>query len=109
MGEQPRGTVTFLFTDIERSTELVRRLGERYAEMLGEHRQLLRAALAEHEGWEIDTQGDAFFVAFERVKAAVLAAVAMQRSLAAHAWSSEPAPRIRVGLHTTEPRLWSEG
>jgi heme-degrading monooxygenase HmoA len=103
IGDQPRGTVTFLFTDIERSTELVRRLGDRYADMLGEHRQLLWAAFAEHGGWEIDTQGDAFFVAFDRVKDAVLAAVAMQRSLAAHAWSSEPAPRIRIGLHTTEP------
>jgi class 3 adenylate cyclase len=109
MSGQPRGTVTFLFTDIEGSTELVRTLGERYAEMLGEHRQLLRDAFAEHEGWEIDTQGDAFFVAFDRVKNAVLAAVAMQRSLAAHAWSSEPAPKIRIGLHTTEPQLWSEG
>jgi class 3 adenylate cyclase len=76
---------------------------------LGEHRQLLRAAFAEHEGWEIDTQGDAFFVAFERVKDAVLAAADVQRSLATQASLAEVSPKVRVGLHTTEPHLWSEG
>jgi Adenylate and Guanylate cyclase catalytic domain len=83
--EQPRGTVTFLFTDIERSTQLVTRLGDRYADVLGDHRRLMRGAFAEHNGWEVDTQGDAFFVAFDRVKDAVLAAAAIQRALAKHA------------------------
>ena len=87
MAERPQGTVTFLFTDIEGSTQLVRKLGERYADLLGEHRRLLRAAFSEHGGWEIDTQGDAFFVAFDRVKDSILAAVAAQRSLAAHNWA----------------------
>jgi class 3 adenylate cyclase len=109
MAERPQGTVTFLFTDIEESTELVRRLGERYADLLGEHRRLLRAAFSEHGGWEIDTQGDAFFVAFDRVKDSILAAVAAQRSLAAHNWPSKPVPKIRIGLHTSEPHLWQEG
>jgi class 3 adenylate cyclase len=109
MDDLPRGTVTFLFTDLEGSTELVRKLGERYADVLDEHRRLLRAAFTEHKGWEIDTQGDAFFIAFDRVKDAVLAAVAAQRSLTAHDWPWEPAPQIRIGLHTTEPHLWQEG
>jgi class 3 adenylate cyclase len=108
MGEQPRGTVTFLFTDIAGSTELVRKLGTRYADTLGEHRQLLRAAFAEHEGGS-DTQGDAFLVAFDRVKDAVLCAAAIQRALATHRSSAELFPKIRVGLHTTEPHIWSEG
>jgi len=109
MGEQPRGTVTFLFTDIVRSTEFVRRLGGRYADVLDEHPQVLRTAFAEHEGWEIDTQGDAFFVAFERVRDAVVAAADIQRSLARRAASAEGAPVVRIGLHTTEPHIWSEG
>jgi class 3 adenylate cyclase len=109
MAERPQGTVTFLFTDIEGSTELVRRLGERYADLLSEHRRLLRAAFSEHGGWEIDTPGDAFFVAFDRVKDSILAAVAAQRSLAAHNWPAESVPKIRIGLHTTEPHLWPEG
>ena len=109
MGDQPRGTVTFLFTDIEGSTELVRKLGERYVDTLAEHRQLVRAAFAEHEGWEIDTQGDAFFVAFDRVRDAVLAGADIQRALAAQLSSAEVSPRVRIGLHTTEPQIWSEG
>jgi class 3 adenylate cyclase len=109
MGDQPRGTVTFLFTDIAGSTELVRKLGQRYADTLAEHRQLLRAAFAEHEGWEIDTQGDAFFVAFDRVRDAVLTAADIQRSLAAEPSPAELSPRVRVGLHTAEPHIWSEG
>ena len=105
MGDQPRGTVTFLFTDIEGSTDLVRKLGKRYVDTLAEHRQLVRAAFAEHEGWEIDTQGDAFFVAFDRVRDAALAAADIQRALAAQPSSAEVSPRVRIGLHTTEPQI----
>jgi class 3 adenylate cyclase len=68
-----------------------------------------RAVFSEYGGWEIDTQGDAFFVAFDRVKDSILAAAAVQRSLAAHNWPSEPVLKIRIGLHTTEPHLWEEG
>jgi class 3 adenylate cyclase len=109
MSEFPSGTVTFLFTDVEASTELARKLGHRYAEVLKQHRQLLRAAFGAHGGYEIDTQGDSFFVAFERARDAVLAAVEAQRRLAEHESSPQPVPRIRMGLHTTEPHIWEEG
>jgi class 3 adenylate cyclase len=109
MAEMPRGTVTFLATDLEESTQHVQRLGKEYADLLGGLRGLLRAAFAEHEGWEVDTQGDAFFVAFERVRDAVLAAATAQRAVAGHEWTWDPPPRIRIGLHTTEPHVWEEG
>ncbi len=109
MADRPTGTVTFLFTDVEESTQLVTRLGKRYADLLGDLRRLLRAACADHDGCEVDNQGDAFFFAFARVHDAVLAAAAAQRSLIAHEWPWEPAPRIRMGLHTTEPHVWDEG
>ena len=86
MTELPAGTVTFLFTDIEGSTALLRRLGPRYADVLSEHQRILREAFAAHGGHEVDTQGDSFFVAFRRAKDAVAAAVAAQRDLAAHKW-----------------------
>src|SRR5262249_47408584 len=82
----PAGTVTFLFTDIEGSTKLLQQLGDAYARALGEHQALLRAAFAAHDGAEVDTQGDAFFVAFPTAPAAVAAAVDATHALAAHAW-----------------------
>jgi class 3 adenylate cyclase len=66
MGELPTGTVTFLFTDIEGSTKLLQELGDEYADVLAEHRRILRDAFAAYDGVEVDTQGDAFFVAFAR-------------------------------------------
>jgi class 3 adenylate cyclase len=72
--ELPRGTVTFLFTDIEGSTRLLKRLGPRYAEVVDAQRRILRAAAAEHEGREVDTQGDSFFFAFPRAGGAIAAA-----------------------------------
>jgi class 3 adenylate cyclase len=74
MSGLPSGTVTFLFTDIEGSTQLLRRLGDGYPEVLDRHDRLIRAACAGHGGREINTQGDAFFVAFERARDAVSAA-----------------------------------
>ncbi len=104
MAGLPTGTVTFLFTDIEGSTALLQRLGDhRYAEILGEHRRLLREAFAEGKGQEIDTQGDAFLVAFSRARDAVGTAVAAQRALSKHAWPDGAALRVRMGLHTGEP------
>jgi class 3 adenylate cyclase len=100
---RPTGTVTFLLTDIEGSTQLVKQLGKRYEGVLSDHQRILRAAFAENDGWEIDTQGDAFFVAFPRAKDAVGAAVAAQRGLAAHAWPEGAEVRVRMGLHTDEP------
>ena len=82
----PSGTVTLLFTDIEGSTRLLQRLGDNYANILAECRQLLRATFQEWNGREVDTQGDAFFIAFARATDAVLAAVDAQRALSAHPW-----------------------
>src|SRR5256714_15663901 len=86
MADLPRGTVTLLFTDIEGSTRLLQRLGERYGEALAEHQRLLRAAFAAHGGHEVDTQGDAFFVAFPRALDAVNAAVDAQHALTEYPW-----------------------
>jgi class 3 adenylate cyclase len=73
MTELPTGTVTFLFTDIEGSTRLLHELGDAYADALAEHRRVLREVFARHGGAEVDTQGDAFFVAFGRATDAVAA------------------------------------
>src|SRR5215471_9216215 len=101
MAELPSGTVTFLFTDIEGSTALVKRVGPQiYAQVLTEHQRVLREAFAAHGGHEVDTQGDSFFVAFSRAKDAVAAAVDAQRDLAAHAWPEGIDIRVRMGLHT---------
>ncbi|WP_410968148.1 adenylate/guanylate cyclase domain-containing protein, partial [Salmonella sp. SAL04281] len=86
MRELPRGTVTLLFTDMEGSTRLLQQLGERYTDLLEEYRQLLRAAFQRWNGNVVDTQGDAFFVAFARATDAVSGAVAAQRALASHCW-----------------------
>jgi predicted ATPase/serine/threonine protein kinase/DNA-binding CsgD family transcriptional regulator len=105
----PAGTVTLLFTDIEGSTHLLQQLGDRYASVLAESRRLMRASFQEWNGHEIDTQGDAFFVAFARATDAVLAAVEVQRALASHSWPEGAAVRVRMGLHTGEPTLTPEG
>jgi predicted ATPase/class 3 adenylate cyclase len=99
----PSGTVTLLFTDIEGSTQLLERLGDRYVEVLGEHRRLLRAAFAAFEGHEVGVEGDAFFVTFAKARDAVAAAVAGQRALAGHTWPEGAMPRVRMGIHTGEP------
>ena len=109
MGDLPSGTVTFLFTDVDGSTQLLKRLRERYGEALADHHRLLRAVFSEHGGHEIDTQGDAFFVAFGRAKDGVRAAVAAQRALAEHPWSAGDEVRVRMALHTGEPELSGEG
>ena len=105
----PSGTVTLLFTDIEGSTRLLQRLGDSYAGVLAECRQLLRATFQEWNGREVDTQGDAFFIAFARATDAVLAAVDVQRALSAHPWPEGVTVRVRMGLHTGEPTLTHEG
>src|SRR5215469_17549030 len=109
MRELPGGTVTLLFTDIEGSTRLQQQVGERYAEVVATWRQLLRAIFHGFHGHEVDTQGDAFFVAFARATDAVLAAVEVQRALANHAFPEGAAVRVRMGLHTGEPTLTAEG
>jgi predicted ATPase/class 3 adenylate cyclase len=99
----PTGVVTLLFTDVEGSTRLLHSLGDDYGEALQEHRRRLRAVFADHDGVEVDTQGDAFFVAFARASNAVAAAADGQRALA------DGPIRVRMGLHTGEPRLTDEG
>jgi YVTN family beta-propeller protein len=98
--ELPTGTVTFLFTDIEGSTRLLKQLRDRYTELVAEHRRLLRAAFVQHGGVEVDSQGDAFFVVFRRAEDGVAAAASLQRVLAAHAWPDGVSVRVRVGIHT---------
>jgi DNA-binding SARP family transcriptional activator/class 3 adenylate cyclase len=109
MAELPTGTVTLLFSDIEGSTRLLERLGQRYGEVLAQHRQLLRAAFRAQGAHEVEVQGDAFFVAFERAVDAVVAAAAAQRALAEHQWPDGAAPRVRMGLHTGEPTVTGGG
>ena len=108
MAERPTGTVTFLFTDIEGSTRLLEALRDRYGDVLSTHARLLREAFAQFGGHEIDTQGDAFFVAFARARDAVAAAVGAQRALAGEAWADGITVRVRMGLHTAEPLVGGE-
>jgi predicted ATPase/class 3 adenylate cyclase len=104
MTAQPSGTVTLLLTDIEGSTRLLERLGrERYAEALSLHRRLLRGAFERHGGYEVDSEGDAFFVAFSRAEDAVAAAASAQQALAQAAWPEDQEFRVRMGIHTGEP------
>ena len=110
MQSHPTGTVTLLFTDIEGSTNLLQRLGgEQYAVVLAEQRELLRHVFHAFDGHEVDTQGDAFFVAFARATDAVSAAVAAQRALFTHTWPEGVTVRVRMGLHTGEPARATEG
>ncbi len=105
MVDLPIGTVTFLFTDIVGSTQLLHELGPGYDAVFTTHRQLLRAAFEAHHGHEVDTQGDAFFVAFERAFDALACAVAAQRAFAGYPWPNGHAIEVRMGLHIGEPRV----
>lgn len=99
----PTGTVTFLFTDIEGSTRLLQQLGAAYADVLADHRRVLREAATRFSGVEVDTQGDAMLIAFARASDAAAAALEGQRELA------KLPLRVRMGLHTGEPILTGEG
>jgi class 3 adenylate cyclase len=105
----PRGTVTFLFSDIEGSTRLLEQLGDRYEDVHRDHRKILRDELSAAGGQEIDTQRDAFFFSFTRAKDAVTGAVNGQRALAAHEWPEGADVKVRMGLHTGEPTVGEEG
>lgn len=109
MTSLPTGTVTFLFADIEGSTRLLQELGDRYGDVLSSYRALLRRVFHDHKGREIDTQGDAFFVAFDRAIDAVGAAAAIQRTVSSYAWRDAKVVHVRVGVHTGEPVLVGEG
>jgi class 3 adenylate cyclase/tetratricopeptide (TPR) repeat protein len=103
------GTVTFLFTDIEGSTRLLKRLGKRYGEALADHRKILRTAARGHAGEEVDNQGDSFLFAFSRADQAAGAAIDAQRALAGHDWPAGSKLRVRMGIHTAEPSTSDEG
>jgi class 3 adenylate cyclase len=109
VSELPSGTVTFVFTDIEDSTEHLKRLGDAYADVLSAHRRIVRETFGACDGVEIDTQGDAFFYVFRRARDAVAAAVDAQREHASANWPGDDAIRVRMGLHTGEPAVHEEG
>src|SRR5206468_1817627 len=99
----PGGTVTFAFTDIEKSTLLLKRLGERYGDVLHEHRRIVRTVFSASQGIEIDRQGDAFFFVFSRARDAVGAAAEVQRRHDSTRWPDGVDVNVRIGLHTGEP------
>ena len=101
----PTGTVTFLFTDIQGSTELVERLGDAYPAVLDDHRALLRDAVADAEGTELDCRGDEFLFVFADASRAVETALRAQRALAAHQWPAAGVVEVRMGLHSGEPTV----
>jgi class 3 adenylate cyclase len=105
----PRGLVTFVLADIEGSTELVHRLGDGYGRVLVELRRLLRSAVRDGGGREIDARGDEYFAVFERADEAVVATVAIQRLVQDHAWAEGVELRIRIGIHTGRPTLNETG
>jgi len=103
MSRLPVGTVTLLFTDIEGSTRLLQHLGDRYSEVLAECRRLLRAAVEQGGGKEVDAPGDAFFAAFPSARDAAGSAVSAQRAILKHPWPEGVSVLVRMGLHTGEP------
>ena len=100
MADLPSGAVTFVFTDIEGSTRLVRLLRDGWDAVLADHQRLLRDAFSRHGGHEIDTQGDAFFYAFPSAADALRGAIEGQQALDGHAWPEDGAIRVRMGVHS---------
>src|SRR5215218_893193 len=109
MADLPRGTVIFLFTDIEGSTRLAARLRARYAEVLAEHHRVLRVAIGEHGGRVVGTEGDAFFVAFGRARDADRRSGGGATWLTSARWPETAHVRVRRGLHTGEATVRDEG
>jgi class 3 adenylate cyclase len=105
----PTGVITFLLADIEDSTGLVRRLGDRYGGLLADARRLLRAAIRTAGGREVDTRADEMFAVFQQAPSALQAALAVQRKVIARTWPDGIHVRIRIGLHTGEPTLTDTG
>jgi len=109
MRRWPRGTVTFLFTDIEGSTALLRRLGDRYAAVLRDVRSAIRDAVRAAGGSEVDARADEFFAAFKGPASALVAAVAIQRGLGAKKWPRGEIVCVRIGVHTGRSTLGEAG
>jgi class 3 adenylate cyclase len=108
-GSFPKGLVTFLLTDIEGSTALLRQLGDRYGRLLNDVRGIVRRAVKKAGGREVDARADEFFAAFERSVDALQAAVSVQRTLAARRWPDDLECRLRVGIHSGRPTLTDSG
>src|SRR5437764_1383507 len=104
-GGLPTGTITFVFTDLEGSTHLLQRLGDRYPGLLAMHYELMRVAFGRHHGREVGTRGDALFVVFEQASDAVAGAVQAQLALAGYDWPDDCDVRVRMGVHTGEAKL----
>lgn len=109
MGPLPTGTLTLLFSDIEGSTSMLRGLGPLWGEALSAQRQILRDAFARHDGHEMGTEGDSFFVVFVSAHEALAAAIEAQQELQRHAWPGGTPLRVRMGLHTGEPQRHEDG
>jgi class 3 adenylate cyclase len=109
MRRWPRGMVTFLLTDIERSTRLLQRLGDGYGAVLRDVRSLIRASVRHAGGHEVDARADEFFAAFGDAASALRAAVEIQRGLASHEWPRGEKVCVRVGIHTGRPTLSDAG
>ena len=105
----PRGNVTFLLADLERSTELLQRLGDRYADMLADVRRVVRKAVRSAGGREVSARGDDVFAVFESAPAALEAALAIQRAMRDGAWPDGLDVRLRIGLHRGRPTLSDTG
>ena len=105
----PRGTVTFLLTDIEGSTRLLERLGDGYPRLLRDVRNLIRASIRASSGHEVDARADEFFAVFRKPAHALEAALAIQRGLHAKSWPGGADVRVRIGMHTGHPTLTETG
>jgi class 3 adenylate cyclase len=102
----PVGTVTLFFSDIEGSTAAWEHFGDAYAPLLTAHYEILTEAFRRHRGYPVRTEGDSFFAAFAIASDAVRCATAVQQALARYPWPEEIGPiRVRIGLHTGEPRF----
>ena len=109
MRELPGGTVTMLFSDIEASTALLKRLGDGWPDVLERQRTILRDAVEGADGVVVDCQGDAMFAAFRSASAGVAAAIAAQTSFASEHWPDGTRVRVRMALHTGEPHRTADG
>ena len=105
----PVGFVTFLLTDIEDSTGLIRRLGDGYATLLDDVRSVIRVAVNRAGGREVDARADEFFAVFERVEGAVEVALSIQETMLARTWPDEAEVRLRIGIHSGSPTLTDTG
>ena len=105
----PSGSVTFVFTDVEGSTPLFRELGSQFVGLLEDHNRIVRTAVAEHHGYEVRTEGDAFFLAFSDPVQAIATCLDAQLAIARHRWPVDRALRVRMGLHTGEAEPTGDG